>query len=78
VKFSLKRLTQQGSSEGLCVVAVMAATFTRMPLRRARDGFSNPSTTPARHRHTRYSISATRTARAWPAEEFMKLVADLP
>jgi hypothetical protein len=32
-----------GSSEGLCVVAVMAATFTRRPLRRARDGFSNPS-----------------------------------
>jgi hypothetical protein len=29
MKFSLKQLTQQGSSEGLCVVAVMAATFTR-------------------------------------------------
>ena len=45
MKFSLKQLTQQGSSEGLCVVAVMAATFTRRPLRRARDGFSNPSIT---------------------------------
>jgi hypothetical protein len=31
MKFSLKQLTQQGSSEGLCVVAVMAATFTRRP-----------------------------------------------
>jgi hypothetical protein len=62
MKFSLKQLTQQGSSEGLCVVAVMAATFTRRPLRRARDGFSNPSITPARRRHTRYSIS---TIRCW-------------
>ena len=42
VKFSLKQLTQQGSSEGLCVVSVLAATFTRMSPRRARGGFPVP------------------------------------
>jgi putative transposase len=32
-------------------VSGMAATFTRMSPRQARDGFYNPSTAPARHRH---------------------------
>ena len=59
-KFSLKQLTQQGSSEGLCVVSVLAATFTRMSPRRARGGFSSPKTASARRRDTRYSISAIR------------------
>jgi hypothetical protein len=41
VKFSLKQLTQQGSSEGLCVVSVLAATFTRMSPRRARVDYQS-------------------------------------
>ena len=45
---------------GLCVVSVLAATFTRMSPRRARGGFSSPKTASARRRDTRYSISAIR------------------